>query len=257
MSSSKSSAAEGVSPLLHGARARAGVQALADRLGAAGVPARVFGHPARLPGDGNVLVAAGAALLSALSGLAWPELGRLAGVGAVAVAVLLLAGLELWPRVPAWTVVVGQPGPAVRRLAVLALDRRHPRRWLFVTATVSAAFVVLAPGSLLSLLGALAACAACWTARGRPRELSLDAALEWAQRRAPSADTLILVSTAASAFGEGVACVVDWYQLEGAKLRVEIDEEVPTGVEDRLRAEGIGAVAVEEPHVVAADQLRG
>jgi len=233
------------------------MQALADRLGAVGVPARVFGHPARLPGDGNVLIAAGSALLSALAGLAWPGLGRLAGVGAVAVGVLLLAGLDVWPRVPGWTVVVGQPGPAVRKLAVLALDRRHPRRWLFVAAIVSAAVVVLAPGSLLSLLGAVAASAACWTARGRPRELSLDAAVEWVQRRPPNADTLLLVSTAASAFGEGVACVVDWYQLEGAKLQVEIDEEVPTGVEHRLRAEGIGVIAVEEPHVVAADQLRG
>jgi hypothetical protein len=233
------------------------MQVLVDRLTEAGLRAVVFGHPARLPGDGNVLVAAGSALLSALTGLVWAEVGRLAGLGAVALGALLLFGLELWPRAPAWTVIVGQPGPHVRRVQVLALDVRRAHRWPYLLAMASAASVAIAPGSSFSVVVAMVAAGACIVARGRPRELAVEAAVEWVRRRAQAPDVLVLVSTAASAFGEGVSCVLDWYHVDGARLGVEIDEEVPSGVVARLRAQGIGAAPEEAPHVVAADRAGG
>ncbi len=233
------------------------MQALADRLSAAGLPARVFGHPARLPGDGNVLIAAGGALIAALAGLVMPEVGRIASLAAVALCAALFFGLSLWPKVAAWTVIVGSPGTATRTLRVLALDHRVPHRWLFVSAAAASTIGTLLPGSSTSMVAALAALLSCGVERGRPRELSLEAAMAWVQQRPPTADSVTLVSTAASGFGEGVACVVGWHQIDRARLRVEVDEQVSTGVVERLRAAGIGAKPAEGPDVVAIDHVRG
>jgi hypothetical protein len=254
----KSTLPSRVSPLLAGARARAGMQALADRLAEAGTPARVFGHPAMLPGNGNVLLAAGSAGLAALVGLVAPEVGRLASLGAVAFVGLLGLGVDLWPRTAAWTVIVGQPGRDTRRLSVLALDNRVPRRWLFGVAAAAAAVNTAAPGAALGLVVAVVACAACIVERGRPRALPLETALAWVARRAGVPGTVVLVSTAASGYGEGVDCVVDWFELDRRALQVEVDEEQPSGVVERLRAAGIGApLAAEAADVVAVDRARG
>ncbi|MBM4369377.1 MAG: hypothetical protein FJ102_24405, partial [Deltaproteobacteria bacterium] len=66
-------------PRLFGARARAGMMALADRCTAEGLVARVFGYPAAAPPDRDALVAGIVTVFAGIVGAALPGAGPLPG----------------------------------------------------------------------------------------------------------------------------------------------------------------------------------
>lgn len=244
-------------PLLSGVRARAGMQALAERLGRQGRAVRVFGHPARLPANRDSLAVA---LVGTLVGaLTWllPDLAlELAGAAAAFAAAVAL-GLAPWPRRAAWTLIVGTPGPQVRELVVLALDRRRVRRaWLGVAALPAAAALAL-PGEPWPAVVGLVACGVCAIDGVGPRPITLDAAAAWVERQPGSAERLCLVTTAGSALGEGITAVVDWFGLPAGALRITVDEEADSGVVARLAALGVGAAPKGGPDVVGDDRAGG
>lgn len=227
-------------PRLTGARARAGVQALADRLAAAGLVARVFGHPARVPANRDAVFAALVGVAAA--GVAWvaPSAALWLGGVVLGVAGIAAGGVALWPRRAAWTVVVNAPVPTVRAVHVLALDRRRTVRAFYAVAALPGAALWLSPGSAWPVGVALVAAAICAVDLARPRPIALDAAERWVLERAGRADALVLVTTAGSAHGEGVRAVVDWFGLPGRALQVHLDEDGDSGVVARLGALGIG-----------------
>ncbi|MSQ04093.1 MAG: hypothetical protein EXR71_19760 [Myxococcales bacterium] len=227
--------------------------ALSERVGASGACTRVFGHPARMPANRDALAAA--ALGTAMACLSWPLPGLTLWFGAIGLTGVLLAalGVSLWPRQPAWTLIVGVPGSTIRHIDLLALDVRRPRRWLAAVAALPAAVCLLTPGTPWALGAGLVAVAVCTMEVTRARELSIDAVVDWVLARAGRDGVLVLVSTAGSAYGEGVAAVVDWFGLRGGELSITIDEEGDSGVRRRLADLGIGGGA----DVVAGEHARG
>lgn len=217
------------------------MHALVGRLSGHGLPARLFGHPAAPLVDRDALVAGIGALIASL--LAWvaPSIGLMVA----AVAVLLSAAIGFqwfapWPRSSAWTVIVGRPGPDVRRLVVLALDVRQPRRWLTPLAGGSALLAGLAPLWPGAIALATAVVLVALFDRVRGRDIPIEQAESWVIARAGDVDQLVLVSTAGSGHGEGIRAVVDWYGLPAAELSIEIDEVAGSATSRRLRSYGVG-----------------
>lgn len=235
------------------------MQTLVDRALARGLVARVFGHPAAPLPDRDALVAAATALSASV--LSWMAPGialPVAAIGVLACASIGFGWLSPWPKSGAWTVIIGRPGPHVRRIRVLALDARAPRAWLTPlagAATVLAGLVPSWPGAMLVCLAVFLAAA---FDRVRAREIPIEQAESWVVARNPSADTLVLVSTAGSGPAEGVRAVVDWFALDGRNVFVEIDEERPGFTLRRLNTFGIGRVEPEGgADVVVGDRSRG
>ncbi len=237
--SSPSDATPSGAPLLVGPRARSGMQALADRLIARGHPARVFGHPARAPANRDALVGALGGLGAALGGWLEPELALVLGALSLGVTTLLAAGWAVWPRVSAWTVIVGRPSAATVHLHALALDIRRPQRWRFGVASLPLVFAVLFPGQPAAAIVALVAVAVCAYDRVGVRPIQLDAAAAWAERHAADPEAVVLVSTASSGYGEGVEAVAHWFAMDPTKLVLHLDEEGDSGGRERLRKLGL------------------
>ena len=253
------SSATAASPRLYGARARAGMQALADRVVANHLPARVFGHPVASPPDRDALVAA--LFSAAVCGVGWifPGIALFAGAtGVLACAIIGFLWFTPWPRCGGWTVVVGKPSAGIQRLSVLALDVREPRRYLTAVAGFAAGLSAAAPAWPGPIGIALLVAVVAAVDRVRAREIPIERAEAWVMAHAPGADALVLVSTAGSGHGEGVRAIVDWYALDGRNLLLEIDEEHVGSTLRRLNAVGIGRAA---PHggadVVVGDSARG
>ena len=248
-------------PLLVGPRARVGMTKLVERANAAGRTARVFGFPARFPANRDALLAGGLSLLASTVAWASPTVGMWAGAVATAATAALAGGLPLWPRSAAWTVIVGHPGPATRRVQVLALDERHPRRWLFGGAAAASVLVLLAPGLPATIgLAAISALLPLWDP-ARARSIGLDAALAWVLQRPEEPGTLTLVTTAGSGYGEGILAVLDWFEIDRSKVECRVDEASDSGVKSRLAAAGVGRAltpaTLEGADVVAGDRARG
>lgn len=246
-------------PRLYGARARAGMQALLERIQSHGAPARLFGHPALAPANRDGLVAGLVACFALMFGAIWPAVAIPAGLAAVFVcAAIGFSWFQPWPRQGAWTIIVGEPGPAVRKMVVLALDTREPRPWLSPLAGSTAALGILFPGwwgaaGLASIVAVAAA-----IDRARSREISLEQADEWVRSRPPASGSLVLVTTAGSGFCEGVQAVVDWYGLPGREITIEIDESHAGRAARRLSLLGIGRSDTKGgPDVVVGERARG
>ncbi len=220
------------------------MMALAERCTAEGLVARVFGYPAASPPNRDALVAGLVTVTAGILSAALPGAGPLPGL----VATLFAAGVGFgwvrpWPRRAAWAVVVGTPGPAVKRVVALALDERRPRPWLSAVVGASAAVLVLFPGVPWAVgLAALVALLALYDPV-HAREIGLEQAFSWVRGRAGGPDTLLLVGTAVSGGGEGVAAVIDWFALDGRAVAVSIDEARPSGASRRLDAMGIGTTS--------------
>ncbi|MBM4391764.1 MAG: hypothetical protein FJ090_11635 [Deltaproteobacteria bacterium] len=220
------------------------MMALADRCTAEGLVARVFGYPASSPPNRDALVAGIVTVIAGMVGAGVPGVGPLPGL----VATLFSAGVGFgwvrpWPRRAAWAVVVGTPGPEVKRVSALALDERRLRPWLSPVVGASAALLVVFPGEPWAVgPAALVALLACYDPV-RARDLGLEQALAWVRARAGDPETILVVGTAVSGGGEGVAAVVDWYGYDGRAVAVSIDEARPSGASRRLDAMGIGTVS--------------
>ncbi len=206
-----------------------------------------------MPANRDAFAAAGLATAMGLLGWPLPSFALWLGAIGLAGAVLAAMGLALWPRQAAWTLIVGAPGPAIRHLDVLALDIRRPRRWLAAVAAVPAVVCLLSPGTWWALAAGLVAAGVCAFDFAKARDLSIDAVEAWVLERAGRADALVLVSTAGSAYGEGVSAVVDWFGLPGGALSLTIDEAGDSGVRRHLADRGVGGGA----DVVAGDRARG
>ncbi len=226
-------------PLLVGPRARSGMQALADRVAGAGHPARVFGHPALVPANRDVLVVAAGSLSAASLSWLWVGSAIVAGGLALALAVVVACGMSVWPRAAAWTVIAGRPSPQIRHIHVLAVDVRRPQRWRLAVAAFPIVLSTLFPGDWMGVAAGVVALAVCAYDPLRARQLTLDAAAAWANEQANEPDSLVLVSTAASGYGEGVIAVVDWFGLDPAPIELHLDEEGDSGVLPRLAAYGL------------------
>ncbi len=205
-----------------------------------------------MPANRDALAAA--VLGTTLALLAWPFPVFALWFGAIGLgaAVLAAMGVPLWSKQAAWTLIVGAPGPNVRHIELLALDVRRPRRWLAGVAAVPAVVSLLTPGTFWGLAAGLVAIGACALDFAKARALSIEAVEAWVAARAGRDGCLVLVSTAGSAYGEGVSAVVDWFGLAGGGLSVTIDEEGDSGVRRRLADLGIGGGA----DVVAGDRAR-
>jgi len=243
-------------PLLVGARARSGVTALEARLRDVGTPVRVFGHPARVPANRDALAAALVTVAAGALGWAVPSVGRPAALVAALIAVALRYGGGGWPRAAAWTLIVGEPvRRPIRRIVALALDVRRPHEWAFSVILAFSLLGLIVPGTPLPL-----ACAALGVALTvwdpvRARPVGIDAAEAWVRQHVGAPDTLVLVSTATSGYGEGVLAVIDWFKLDRAAITVEVDEEGDSGVRRRLSRQGVGPQ--EAPRDLAGSRVRG
>lgn len=235
-------------PRLHGARARAGMVALAQRLEEAGLRARVFGHPVAAPPGRDVFVAAVATVLAGVVGAVAGGTGPFPGL----LALLLTAGVGLgvlqpWPRRAAWAVVVGSPSPATRVLRALALDDRRPRPWMSVVVGAAAAVLVVFPGAPWAVALAVGVALWSWYDPVRPRAIGLDEAVAWARGQPHDEQTVLLVGTGVAGTGEGIVAVLDWHAVPGRAVRVVVDEAQPGRTARRLDALGIGAAPSPKP----------
>lgn len=226
-------------PLLVGPRARSGMQALADRVAGAGHPARVFGHPALAPANRDVLVVAAGSLTAAAFSWLWVDVAITINMLALALAVAVWGGMSAWPRVAAWTVIAGRPSPQIRRIHVLAVDVRRPQRWRLAVAAFPIVLSTLFPGEWMGTAAGVVALAVCAYDPFRARQFTLDAAAAWANERVNEPESLVLVSSAASGYGEGVIAVVDWFGLDVGAIELHLDEEGDSGVIARLAAYGL------------------
>ncbi len=238
-------------PRLHGARARAGMVALATRLEEAGKRARVFGHPVAAAPGRDTLVAAMATAVAGLVSVAagGPVPGLVALVFAAGVG---LGVLQPWPRRAAWVVVVGEPSATTRRVRALALDDRRLRPWLSAVVGGVAAALVLFPGAPWAI--GLAFAVAAWTAYDpvRARAIGLEEAVAWALAQPTDEHTVLLAGTGIAATGEGIVSVLDWHAVPGRQVVVSVDEARPGETPRRLDALGIGAApSVASPGGVA------
>lgn len=235
------------------------MHALVDRLTGRGLPTRLFGHPAAPLTDRDALVASAGALVASVFAWFVPDFALPLAAGAVLLcAAIGFRWLAPWPRSAAWTVIIGRPGPGIRRVAVLALDVRKPRSWLTPAAGGAAVMAGLAPDWVGAMAIAAGVFAAALFDRVRGRNIPIEQAEAWVVARGGDTERLILVSTAGSGHGEGIQAVVDWFGLAGGELVIEIDEEVTGATARHLRNLGIGRTEpVGGSDVAVGDRARG